>query len=241
MSYEIYEPDAPTTRPRVRFETISEAWALFQQQAGVWLGAGAISIVALFLLVGGVGGISILPVLLASAGGKEPNMGAALGGMVVGIVGLVVLATLVGGLLSAGLYRMALKQVRGETLSVGDLFQVGDIFLSMLGMSLLVGLATSIAAQFFYIPGLILGGLWMLAGPLIADRKLGVIEAMSESWKALQHELVMATCYYLVISLVASLGSLLLGIGMIVTLPLFYLGLALVYRDFFPDRVSELN
>ena len=134
---------------------------------------------------------------------------------------------------------MAIRQVRGESIALSDLWSATDCVGPMIGSSLLVGLAVSVGSQFFVIPGYILGGLWMLAGPLIADRKIGTMDALSASWKALQPELVMAAVYYFVISIVASLGILVLGIGAIATLPLFYLGLALVYRDFFPQEGSH--
>jgi uncharacterized membrane protein len=159
--------------------------------------------------------------------------------MLLGFLGLIVASVFLCGLLSAGFYKMALKQVRGRAISVSDLFDVKDIFWPMLGMSLVVGLAVGIGMQLMYIPGYILGGLWMLAGPLLVERRMGVFDAMGASWKALQPELVMAAFYYFVISLVASLGALVLLVGILFTLPLFYLGQALVYRDFFPDPVSD--
>jgi uncharacterized membrane protein len=237
MSYDGLYNEAPP--PRVRFETIGEAWTLFQQQMGAWLGAGAMATAALFAFIGLSSGFFIVPLLATSAVSKEPNVGVALGGMFLGILLMTVGAVLLGGLLSAGFYRMAHKQVHLGTVAISDFFDIKDIFWPMLGMSFLVGLATSAASQFFAIPGLILGGLWMLAGPLIADRRMGIIQAMSASWRALQHDLIMASCYYLVVSLLATVGIFLLGIGIIFTMPLMYLGLALVYRDFFPDPVSD--
>lgn len=233
MSYDYEDVSKPL--PKVRLETIGEAWTLFQQQVGVWLGAGALLFLAIFGVMGGGAFAMVLPFL----GKKEPDPGVMIATLLGGYTVLIVVMMVLGGFLSAGMYRMAIRQVRGERIAISDLWSATDCVGPMIGASLLIGLAVSVGSQFFVIPGYILGGLWMLAAPLIADRKLGVIEAMTASWKALQPELVMAAVYYFVISLVASLGVLVLGIGAIATLPLFYLGLALVYRDFFPSEESH--
>ena len=234
MSYD-YDDRPARPLPKVRMETIGEAWTLFQQQAGVWLGAGALLFVAIFVVYGG-GLFALMAPFLTQ---KNPDPGLMIATIFGGMFVLIILLSVLGGALSAGMYRMAIKQVRGEPIGIADLWAATDCMGPMIGASLLIGLSVSIGSQFFVIPGYILGGLWMLAAPLIADRKIGVIEAMTTSWKALQPDLVMAACYYFVLSLVASLGVFVLGIGAIATLPLFYLGLALVYRDFFPHEESQ--
>ena len=234
MAYDYDE--APRASPKVRLETIGEAWTLFQQQSGVWLGAGALLFLAIFVVYGGGSFAMLAPFL----GKKEPDTGALIATLLGGSLVLVVLLLALSGILSAGMYRMAIKQVRGEPIALSDLWGATDCLGPMIGSSLLIGIAVSVGVNFFVIPGYLLGGLWMLAGPLVADRKLGAMEAMTVSWKALQPDLVMAAVYYFLISLVASLGVFVLGIGIIATLPLFYLGLALVYRDFFPDEGSQL-
>lgn len=239
MAYDgLYDETPP---PKVRFETLGEAWGLFQKQMAPWLAAGAIAMVALLAFLGISGAMFVLPQIAASSGGKEPNIGVVLGGMVTTILSMTIVLVLLGGVINAGFFRMALKQVRGETISVADFFDIRESFLPLLGMTLLVGMATSAASGLCYVPGLLLGGLWMLASPLIIERRMGAIEAMSASWRALQSELVMAACYYLVISLIASLGATVLLIGMVVTMPVFYLGIALVYKDFFPDTGLGLD
>jgi len=107
------------------------------------------------------------------------------------------------------------------------------VALPLIGASILIGIGTQIGAMLCIIPGLILAGLWMLTLPLIVDKKMGVIEAMSASFNALKSDMLTATLFYLVLSLVAAIGALLCGVGALFTYPLFPLAIAIVYRDFF--------
>ena len=66
MSYDFDE--APKPLPKVRMETIGEAWTLFQKQAGVWLGAGAL----LFLAIFGVMGVGAFAMVAPFLGKKSP-------------------------------------------------------------------------------------------------------------------------------------------------------------------------
>jgi len=99
--------------------------------------------------------------------------------------------------------------------------------------SLLNGLAVAIGSVFCYIPGLVLGGLLMFTIPLIVDRRMDGIEAMKLSFNTLKGDALMATLFYLVVSIVGGLGGIACGIGALFTWPLFFLSISLLYRDYF--------
>jgi len=148
--------------------------------------------------------------------------------MIVNIVSYVISVFLLGGM-----YRMAINKLRNNPIAVSDLFNVGDVFPALLLGAFLVGLLCFIGFILCIIPGIIVGGMLMFTIPLIVDRRLGAIEAISQSWNALKGDLLNATLFYFVVTLIAAAGILACGVGILVTFPLFVLSIALAYRDFF--------
>ena len=228
--------------PRVRFEAIGEAWQLFTEQMGIWVASIVIvmaisSAAGALLYVGGILGVFGLLGMSLSMGSSPHggDLSPAFGLLFLIIPIMVLLLLALTSYLASGLIQMAIKQVRREPISINDIFSGGDTFLPVLGAILLIGLARMAGTLLLIIPGFIVGGLLFLVIPLIIDRKMGVLEAMSASWNALKDDLVMATLFAIVLPFVAGLGGLLCGIGSIFTMPLLYLGIAILYRDFFPS------
>ena len=116
-------------RPQISFDVIGEAWKLFQQQMGVWIPALLVVglVVGVFTgitmaLTGGLSG-SATPSTPGSPASLNPMMGAAMGvQMIMGFVQQIVILIMQGGL-----FRMALKQIRGQTPAIGDLFSATDV------------------------------------------------------------------------------------------------------------------
>lgn len=220
--------------PRVRFDTIGEAWRLLQQEMSVWVGAVLGYLFSIFAIYF-VGVLLLMPMFLVMApkgsGQDLSAMGflALLGGWSVLMLAVMAFASV----MVAGFYEMAIKQVRGEPIAVGDLFSSMDMALPTFGATLLMGLATMAGAVFCILPAYIVGGLLMLTLPIMADRRVGPIEAMTLSWNMLKQDMWMVTLYNIVLPLIAGLGFLACGVGMVFTMPLLFLGPALVYRDFF--------
>jgi hypothetical protein len=226
-------PGGYAPQPRVRFDAIGEAWQLFTQQMGVWIGAMLVmagSIIVLYALM--------LVVLFATAGmqpqnsPQQPSGGSILlmfGGMgVLGLGGWVLIHFLLGGM-----FKMALKQIRGEMISVGDVFSETGTLPTLLIASILCGLAYFAGALLCILPGYVVQGLLMLTMPIIVDQKIGATEAMTQSWNALKNDWLVATFFLILLSLAASLGAFACGIGIVFSAPLYFLTLAIVYRDYF--------
>ena len=238
-----YYPPVQQRPRRVRFETISEAWNLLTQQWGAWVGAMAIYLIIIFGLIGVFFGVLVGVMGIGSSGAQpgqptDPAIGV---GMVIGYLVFWIITLVVSAYFMGGLYRMALKQVRGGTVAVGDLFSAGDSVGPLIATALLTALVTGIGAMFCYLPGIIAAGLLMLAFLIVLDQRVGAVEAMKRSWNTLKADLWMATAYYFVITLLASLGAYVCGVGMLFSFPLLFLGTALVYRDFFDDGTEAGN
>ena len=217
--------------PKIRFEVIGEAWQLFTQQMATWIMA-----IVLFLVIMLVPGLvmvfGVMGSLAAALASGNRDGGPVFGlGMVLSLLVGSLLIAVVSVVMMGGMYRMAIKQVRGEPIQLSDLWSAVDVFWKLVGAGLLIGLSMAAASFLCYLPAYIVGGLLMLTLPLIVDQKLGVIEAMTRSWNALKHEWLMAAVLYFVLTFVSSLGAVVV-IGIVFSYPLLFLGSALVYRDF---------
>ena len=229
-----YPPAGRVPHARVRFDAIPEAWALLQQQMGTWV----LATLLMFAMIGAIYFVWLvsLGLVVGAMGGNKPGgppTDAAVGIFVVSFIFLIIFVWVVRTVLLGGLFKMAVRQVRGELISAGDLFSTLDILPSLLGVTIVIGLAVCAGTILCVIPGLIVQGLLMLAEPLIVDQRIGVFESVSRSWDALKEDMLMATLFFIVLGVVAGLGAIACGVGILFTFPLLPLGIAIVYRDFF--------
>ena len=213
-------------------EWINEGWQLFAARWQVWVPMTLVFIVALV--------VPILPVYIMAIGlniaqaGRDPDVVGAVPVMVPMLAGLGGLITLgLTAFLLGGVYRTAFKQMRGESIGIGDLFSAGDVFLSLLGALLLVGLCVGIGAVFCIVPGFLALGLFYFTFPLIVEKKLGVIEAMRQSFEMTRPNMWMFMLFAFVVALLGSIGQLACYVGLLVTYPLQFLITAAAYKDCF--------
>jgi zinc-ribbon domain len=238
--------------PSVRWEWIAEAWKLFTNSPGAWIGMILISAVIGIVLV-------VLPFTLIFipmgifASNSEP--GAALAtaglGLLLLIPVLLIVIFLATAYLWSGMYSAAIRQVKGEAISVGDLFSGGDCFLRVLGLIVLVTIAQLAVRLAFSVPGLIIeelaplgrlassvpsiiiSGFIFFAIPLIVDRKMGVFEAISASVNATKAQWWMFAIFVFVLGLLSGIGVLGCLVGVLVTAPFYFTTPAVAYRDTF--------
>ena len=167
-----FAPPGEIRPARIEFgETLSRTWAVFTDKWLPVLGAVAliafINIVASFTMQGIIAGIAGAVQDAAVAGG---------------IAFLVqVLYQIMAIWLGIGLQLFTLGVVRGEEARFGLLFAGGPYLLSVILVSLLIGLVVILGLILFIIPGIIFALMLAQAQLLIIDRKMGVIDAMSTS------------------------------------------------------------
>jgi hypothetical protein len=141
--------------------------------------------------------------------------------------------------LTIGLAYAALKQLRGEEFGFSDLFAGFRRFFPLLGVGLLTYIAVTISAMLCIVPVFYVAGAVSLAGLLSLDRGMGAIEALQTSMRTLGSSSWLMTIFLLVAAIFSSLGAIACGIGVIVTMPLIYIGLALHYNYFFPSATAQ--
>ncbi|MGE0129430.1 MAG: hypothetical protein AB7U82_15235 [Blastocatellales bacterium] len=225
----------PQNAPSVRWEWIGEAWNLFTSQWSVWV----LMILVMYLVVFAVylPFIGVIGMMMPT-----PDMGEPVE-FPVGIVALypVIYLALFSVLswLMGGLYNAAFKQLRGEPISVGDLFSGGPYFARMLGALVLIAIGSGIGSIFCIIPGLIVYGLTFLTFPMIVEGGKGTIDAIKESIEITKRDWIMFTLFAVALYFIASAGVLACGVGVLATMPLLFLGNALAYRDLVGMRGAQ--
>jgi membrane-anchored glycerophosphoryl diester phosphodiesterase (GDPDase) len=241
----------PVKRAEVRWEWIGDAWKLFTNNPGAWIGMVLITvIIATILIVAPIAFILIPMGIFAS--NDDPGAALATAGFALLLIPVVVIvALLVGAYFSSGMYRAAIRQAQGEAISVGDLFSGGDSFLRVLGLLLLLGIVQFVIGIVFSLPGMIvefleplgsaaaripsiiIAGFIFFAIPLIVDRKAGVFEAIGASIDATKSQWWMFAIFAFVLGLLSMIGVIGCGVGLLVTLPFYFTTTAIAYRDTF--------
>lgn len=227
---------AYTPPPRVRLDVLSQAWQLFSQQMGTWVLSILVSGIPAAIILGIYYAV-IFAVAYAGGGRNSDNIGQ----QILIQLSSIVVSTIVTGLhyfFLSGMSKMALKQMRGEQIAVGDMFSPRAGLPAALVAGFLCALGITFGSYLCLVPGLLLGGLWMFVAPILAEQEIDGIGAMRKSFNLLKPDMWNALGVYFVLSLVAGLGGLLCGVGALFTYPLLPISLALLYRDFFPDEAT---
>ena len=170
--------------------------------------------------------------------------------------------------LQIGLLRMILKKLDGQPVRAGDVFEGFSFFgaawglAAILAVPLLIVLAPFvvmfiITAQsgnmeqtmpmfnlivqgFSNLYGLAVGLIALFAWPLIAERRAGAWEAISQSWAAVRTDFWTYLLAVFIFALIANVGVLLCGVGLLLSMPLQQACIVALYRSRFPALKSPL-
>jgi len=213
---------------KVDFAVIGEAFNILTKNVGPVVMCGLIA----FLPVGIAGFLGWSLVLGVAMANPDPNNPMA------GLMAqLVFMLFMVAGLAFAGIGNygaatIALNHRRGNPITM-DMATAGlKRFFPSLVFALLQSLAIQIGSMCCYLPGFILGGLVTPGFAVLAeDESAGVGDAFTKSIETMKPQLWMATALYFVLSLIAGLGVIACGIGIIATFPLLAMGMTLAYCD----------
>jgi uncharacterized membrane protein len=228
------KPQLPPPAGRARIDVVGDACRLLGEQFGTWASA-SLRMIALSLLA--------MAPLIAVAIAQSRN-GGAVNHSVDFLITMLYAAVMLP--LRAGMEYMALKQIRGNKINSRDLFQGFRRWQTILPAAILLqlpgtlisflGLGISTA---FLLPSVILQTFLSLTYLIILDQRVDPIAAMKLSFQKVKSNFFVMLGILLLSGLLASLGMLGCGIGMILTFPLVPLCTALAYRDLFPERFTE--
>jgi hypothetical protein len=218
----------PNIAPDVRWgEWISEGWQMFAARWKVWV----LQTLIAFLIIGiPTSTIYAWGIILESRIDQSRDMPPMFLAVVLVAIPLISLAAIY---FWGGWWRTATKQLRGEEVSVRDLFYGGSHFLPLLGASIPLGILYIIGSILCFFPAFVVLGLFHFTVPLIVDRRMSAGSAISASFNATKGHWFMFSLFALVVYLLSSSGVILCYVGLLATYPLQITIMAIAYRDTF--------
>jgi hypothetical protein len=207
---------------------IGEGWHMFAEQWGVWVVHMLVFFLAMLAPV-----VPIYLVIFGVAVAARDNPQAANVIILPLMLVLMLAVFLLAAFLTGGAYRTALKQLRGEPISLGDLFSGADCFGRLFAGMLLVTLLSFVGTLLCFFPAFIVAGLVFFTFPLIVDRGMGPLEAVQASVDVTRGDWLMFTCFAFVVQLIAGVGAFACYVGLLASYPLLFTISAVAYRDCF--------
>ncbi|HIC13098.1 MAG TPA: hypothetical protein EYO75_06985 [Sulfurimonas sp.] len=137
---------------------------------------------------------------------------------------------------SVGLVLLAVNRARGKEIKVSEIFSHFGAMPMLIGAYLLVTLFTILGFIALVIPGIYLGVTYSFTLVLVADKKIGIWEAMELSRKTITEQWFKFFGLALLSSLILLISAIPLGIGLIWTIPAIYLSYGLIYHRLFDEE-----
>lgn len=215
---------------------ISEAWQFYARDVGVWAPTGIVVLVALTLvrvLCAKAFGVPIPMAFLGNSqflvGGLAREVGT--NQYLLMQVALSIFSGLLSLLFYTGMFKMALRQMRGEPIVFSMLFSNSRAMFPFFQYALVLGLVSLAGAAICIVPGVIALALLAPGLAMVIDRS-SVGPALSASVAAVKRDWLHASLWMFVFLALLFVGTgCTLGIGGIVFGPLYVIFVTIMYRD----------
>jgi uncharacterized membrane protein len=147
------------------------------------------------------------------------------------MIGMVLNSPLLGGL-----YYVYLRRLRGLPSRAEDVFAGFRLaFLPLVLAGLLSGALTSLGFLLLIVPGIYLAIAFMFVVPLVIDKRLEPWVALEVSRRVVHGQWWTMLALGLIASLIAAVGVLAFGVGVLIAVPVATATLAYAYEDLFGD------
>jgi len=151
------------------------------------------------------------------------------------------ISLLVSGPLNAGFLIVAFKLLKNRATTFGDFFRGFNNFLPLFLVSLVSSVMIGIGFVLLLLPGIYLAVAYTFALPLVLEKKMNFWDAMEFSRKLISKNWFSFFGFAFVLVLVNLAGGLLLGVGLLVTIPLSVCAIAAAYADIVGLPPSSAN
>jgi uncharacterized membrane protein len=229
-----FQPTGEFDRPPgVYFDALADGWTLVKRDLGTWIAMALLAgIVATALSFFSQAVSDVLfgsDMVMMTPDGRPDFSRMGL------LIGFSLVANSIAYPVYAGLYWAALKQIRGEQISVPDLFKGFAHFLPLLGYGILYNVLFTLGCMLCIFPGIYIMGA-MTPGPLlIIDKGMGPFEAFSESIRVMGSQVWLLGLFaFVAVFAMVILGLLMCCVGVVVTMPVYVVAIALHYHYFWP-------
>ena len=138
-----------------------------------------------------------------------------------------------------GNFIVSAKLLQGQAPEFRDFFTGFQFFVPLLLLSLVAGIFIGIGTVLLIIPGIYLAVAYLFASNLVVDRRLDFWPAMELSRLTVNPRWFAYFAFLLLLSLLNLGGALLLGLGLLVTIPVSFGAVAAAYADIFGLQSKE--
>ncbi len=207
------------------FGSLGEGWTMFWQAPGKYIGFTLLLLAILLPMQ--------LPAQFASL---QPDLSP---GMALFFLVLSIAASLISIPLYSGYYVAAFRQMTSRQPAFGHFFRGFGYLTPLLLVALLSGVFVFAGTLFLLLPGIYLGVAYSFAPLLVVDARLGAWQALETSRKIVSRHWFTVFGLLIVLAIVNLIGFLVLGIGMLVSLPVTYCTVSVAYRQIFGLRRQE--
>lgn len=144
-------------------------------------------------------------------------------------------------ILGMGVIKIALTFVDGGKGRLSDLFSQYRLFFKYLAGAILYGLIVFVGLFLFVVPGIIWGIKFQFYSYLIVDKGMGPIEALKKSGQITSGAKWNLFFFSLLLGLVNAVGVLLLGVGLLWSIPTSWVAIAWVYRKLLNQKRRQVR
>ncbi len=137
-----------------------------------------------------------------------------------------------------GILMLSIRHARSETLELSSIFNYFIIVWPLVFASIAMNVLIIVGFLFLLLPGIYLSVAYAFTLPLMADKGLGIWEAMELSRKTITKRWFKVFGLNIVLAFFIVLSAIPLGIGLIWSIPLAYVAYGLLYHRIFDDSAE---
>jgi len=144
--------------------------------------------------------------------------------------------------MTMGIAMIGIRRSVGASINAGMVFNYFSKMLPLFVTMFLMYLMIAIGFMLLILPGIYLMIAYYMAMPLVVEKGMSPWQAMETSRKAITHRWFSVFFLIIIMTLIISISSIPLGIGMIWTLPMLIIALGILYRNMFgvePATIDE--
>jgi uncharacterized membrane protein len=157
------------------------------------------------------------------------------------ILGFIAMIVISGPLIGGTEY-IYIRRIRGEQATAGNIFDGFSIaFLQLFLAHLVAGILTSIGFVLCILPGIYLSVGYLLALPLVIDKRMEFWTAMEVSRRVIHKQWWIMFGFALVAILIVCAGAIACLVGMLVAVPIVLAAMLYIYEDLFGEPARPVT
>ena len=149
-----------------------------------------------------------------------------------------ILATIFLLVIRIGYNKIFLRISDGEKPKFSDIFNEYRLFWKFLGVSILMPIVVLAGLILLIVPGIIWAVRFSLSPLILVDTHMGPIASMKESFAITRGNFWNLLGFWIIIGLINLLGLLIIGVGLLITIPVSTFAMIHIYRSLSSSRAS---